>query len=89
MEEAPGGGLDLAAHHLVFVDQQGDLHRLSLGGVVGELIGVPLHPPAPVLVEVKALVRLELKVVLVAVVELLRDQQLFGGAGGTPASPGR
>lgn len=73
--------MDLAAHHPVFVDEQGDLHRLVLGGVVGELVGVALYPPALVLGEVKPLVRLKLEIAGIALVKFLGDEQLLGGDG--------
>ena len=90
VQEAAGGGLDLSSHHPVFIDEQGDLDRLVLAGVVGELVGVPLDPFPAVLAEVEALIGLELEVAGVAVVELLWDEQLLSGDGlGTSASPGR
>ena len=52
-------GHDLAPYHRIFANEQIGLHPRLPGGVVGDLIGVPLHPLARVLLQVEALAALE------------------------------
>lgn len=73
MDEPSGlGGEHLAADDRVFVNEQGGLDLPIPGGIVGHLIGIPLHPLALVIGQVESLGRLQLYVLAVAVVQLLR-----------------
>ena len=82
MDEAPElGGEHIAADDRALVDEQAGLDAALTGGVVGDLIGVPLDALAAVVGQIEALAGLEFQVLAVGLVELLGDDQLLHGDG--------
>ena len=76
------GREDLAPDHCVFVDQQIGQDAGLTGGVVGDLVGVALHPLAGIFGQVEALLRFAgPDSPSVARIHLLGDEQLLGGQG--------
>lgn len=75
------GREDLAPDHCVFVDQQIGQDAGLTGGVVGDLVGVALHPLAGIFGQVEALPALQGQIVVIARIHLLGDEQLLGGQG--------
>ena len=82
MDEAPElGGEHIAADDRALVDEQAGLDAALTGGVVGDLIGVPLDALAAVVGQIEALAGLEFQVLAVGLIELLGDDQLLHGDG--------
>ena len=69
MDEAPElGGEHIAADDRALVDEQAGLDAALTGGVVGDLIGVPLDALAAVVGQIEALAGLEFQVLAVGLV---------------------